>query len=42
MILAHKDIISKMGTSGLMMSSGTPNAATNQYMRSAIELGILK
>ena len=42
MIQAHKDLITKMGTSGQVMSSGIPNAATNQYMRSAIELGILK
>jgi hypothetical protein len=42
MIQAHKDLIMKMGTSGLMMSSGTPNATNNQYMRSAIELGILE
>ena len=42
MILGHKDLVKKMGTSGEVMSSGTPNAANNQYMRSAIELGILE
>jgi hypothetical protein len=42
MIQAHKDVIQKMANSGLVMSSGIPNAANNQYMRSAIELGILK
>ena len=42
MIQAHKDIINKMKTSGLMMSSGTPNATNNQFMKSAIELGILE
>lgn len=42
MIQAHKDLITKMATSGLMLSSGTPNATNNQFMRSAIELGHLE
>jgi len=42
MIQAHSDLIKIMGTSGLVKSSGIPNAANCQYMRSAIELGILE